>query len=143
MACAAGDCENEVRSVWQLLPWERGRVIEGTLGKSPELVENFPVIDRFENGVATSIKSLDLNAATYQDTTRLASTVTRYLNTLAQWNGQTRPWGGFQILPSEIQTKVLELAVPPGSSPSQWRTLIQLQQAAAELDVKFDIAIFH
>ena len=143
VACADGDCGNEVQSVWQLRPWERGRVIEATLGRSPELAENFPVIDRFENGVATSIKSIDLHAATYQDTTRLAGTVTRYLNTLAQWNGQTRPWGGFQIFPSEIQTKVLELAVPPGGSPSQWRTLIQLQQAATELGVRLDIVIFH
>jgi len=143
VACADGDCGNEVQSVWQLSPWERGRVIESVLGRSPELAENFPVIDRFENGVATSIKSIDLNAPSYQDPARLSSTVIRYLNTLARWNGQEPAWGGFRIGSSEIQGKVLELAVPPGASPSQWRMLIQLQQAATEIGVRLDIIIFH
>ncbi len=143
LACADGDCGNEVRSVWQLRPWERGRVIEGTLGRSPELAENFPTIDRFENGVATSIKSIDLNAASYQNPARLSSTVMRYLNTLARWNGQQRPWGNIQISPADVQEKVLELAVPPGASPSQWRTLVQLQQTASEMNVRLDIVIFH
>ncbi|KPL89280.1 hypothetical protein SE16_02050 [Ardenticatena maritima] len=72
------------------------------MGRSRFLSPNFPVIDRFENGVATSIKSLDLNAATYQNPTRLASTVMRYVRTLAQWEGQAEAWGQIQIAPSQI-----------------------------------------
>jgi hypothetical protein len=48
--------------VWKLGWAARGRLIEKELGAN--LHPNFPVIDKFRNGVATSIKSIDLNAAT-------------------------------------------------------------------------------
>ena len=99
------------------------------------------MIDRFENGVATSIKSLDLNAATYQNPTRLASTVMRYVRTLAQWEGQSEYWGGFRIVSSEIQAKVLELAVPPGGSPEQWEALFLVRSIASEIGVRLDIVV--
>jgi hypothetical protein len=67
----------------------------------------------------------------------------RYLNTLAQWNGQRPTWGGFLINSAEIQEKVLELAVPQGASPEQWRTLLQLPRTASEMGVRLDIVIFH
>src|SRR5579875_48135 len=47
------------------------------------LPPNFPVIDRFANGVATSIKSIDLNSAIYQDTGRLSARINAYSNPLA------------------------------------------------------------
>jgi RHS repeat-associated protein len=68
--CADGDCTNEVnaavrtaRSVWEMNPLQRGTEIENMLGRSPELPRNFPVIDRFANGVATSIKSIDFECS--------------------------------------------------------------------------------
>ncbi len=147
-ACADGDCTNEVRvitqvgqNVWELSPLQRGIEVEKILGRSKFLSQNFPVIDRFEDGVATSIKSLDLNAPTYQNTTRLASTVMRYTRTLAQWEGQAEPWGRVQIHPAEIQAKVLELAVPPGGSPAQWETLFRVRHIAAETGVRLDLVI--
>ena len=38
----------------------------------------FRTIDNFTNGIATSIKSVDLNAATYQDAARLDDPRTLY-----------------------------------------------------------------
>jgi filamentous hemagglutinin len=43
------------------------------------LPQNFPVIDRFVSGVATSIKTLDLNAATYQNISALTGKVRGYI----------------------------------------------------------------
>lgn len=64
------------KSVWSL-PWlERGLIIEEQLGKN--LKGNFPVIDKFLNGVAKSIKSIDLNAKSYQNGKVLFSTLKRY-----------------------------------------------------------------
>lgn len=81
-ACADGDCINEggatsqaVQSVWQMRPFERGVAIENMLGRSPQLAQNFPVIDRWNNGVATSIKSIDLMAKSYQNTGTLTRTI--------------------------------------------------------------------
>ncbi|MRR31689.1 hypothetical protein EG834_15470, partial [bacterium] len=80
-ACADGDCGNEIQlsaklgqDVWKMNPFTRGGEIESTLGRSPNLAQNFPVIDRYNNGLATSIKSLDLGAKSYQNLTTLTRT---------------------------------------------------------------------
>jgi hypothetical protein len=100
-ACADGDCTNEVRgagqvvqnatqasqSVWKLDPLQRGQEIERMLGRSPQLTQNFPVIDRFENGIATSIKSIDQGAKSYQNIGQLTSTIKGYVTELANWQG--------------------------------------------------------
>ncbi len=65
----------------------------------------------------------------------------RYVRTLAQWEGQSEYWGGFRLFPSEIQAKVLELAVPPGGSPAQWEALFRVQDIAAEMGVRLDIIV--
>ena len=68
-----------VNSVWRLGWAARGRAIEeAILGRLPSLrsIANFPVIDDFVKGVATSIKSLDLTAATYQNGAALTRKLT-------------------------------------------------------------------
>jgi RHS repeat-associated protein len=63
-------------SVWDLGWSARGGAIEQTLGAN--LPRTFPVIDAFENGVANSIKSVDLTAVTYQAPDALASKLERF-----------------------------------------------------------------
>ena len=50
-------------------------------------------IDKYVNGVATSIKSVDLGAATYSNMAKLSSKITGYIDTLARFNGNIT-WGG-------------------------------------------------
>jgi len=145
-ACADGDCTNEVRavgqtarSVWELNPFQRGVKIENMLGRSPELSQNFPVIDRFENGVATSIKSIDLSAASYQNISTLSGVVRRYVNTLANWQGAQ--WGGVEIKSSSILARELLLAIPPGASEAQLAALQELQQWSTSVGVTLNIVV--
>jgi hypothetical protein len=72
--------------VWKLPATQRGLVIENALGKN--LPGNFPVIDRFVNGTATSIKSIDLSAKSYQSMTTLNRTVTGYIDKVAAFQGR-------------------------------------------------------
>ncbi len=67
--------------LWKLNPFARGQQIEQALGHN--LPSNFPVIDRFENGLATSIKSLDLDAAAYQSSATLNRALTGYVDKVA------------------------------------------------------------
>lgn len=99
--------------VWSLGPGPRGLAIESQLGGN--LPAGFRVIDRFENGVATSIKSIDLNAATYQNAQALGSRLNGYVDSLAGWTGQTTPYGGVVIQPGQVTARTLQVAVPPGS----------------------------
>lgn len=85
-------------SVWTL-PWlERGLIIEEQLGKN--LKGNFPVIDKFLKGIATSIKSINLNAKSYQNEKVLFSTLKRYINQVAKFKGQR--WNGVTITEEDI-----------------------------------------
>lgn len=121
-------------------PFQRGVEIENMLGRSPQLAQNFPVIDRFQNGVATSIKSLDLGAGSYQNINTLTNTVRGYVNTLANWQG-VRSWGGVTIRSTDILSREVMLAIPPGASQAQITALLQLQQWAVTQGVNLTVVV--
>jgi filamentous hemagglutinin len=157
-ACADGDCTNEVaaasqalpqagqaagnavQSVWRMNALQRGAEIEARLGgRSPQLPYNFPGIDRFENGVATSIKSIDLGAKTYQDVGSLTNKVQGYVSDLANWSGST--WPSAPIAPTDISSRILLLAIPQGATADQLLALQQLQTWAQTVNVTLNTVV--
>lgn len=123
-------------SVWAMNAFERGIEIEQRLGG---YMGNFPTIDKFINGVATSIKSIDLMAKSYQNTNTLTNTIQGYVNTLASFQGAQ--WGRFNIAANEITSRVLQLAIPPGASQAQLNAIEQLKQWALTQGVEISITI--
>lgn len=120
-------------SVWKLHPFERGWAIEKQLGGWGN---NFPVIDKFEKGIATSIKSLDLNAKSYQNSNRVFNTLKRYIDDLVGFNGATRK----PINISEIVGRQLDLALPSGSgSAAQWEQIQQAMKYALQNNINMTI----
>ena len=100
----------------------RGFAIEGAAASAAgggALIRNFPTIDRFMNGLATSVKSLDLLSKTYQQGGRVLSTLTGYIDKLASFDGARR--GGQVVggVGSEIQRKMLEVAIQKGVATPQ------------------------
>jgi filamentous hemagglutinin len=93
--------------------------VEQRLGKN--LPSNYPVIDRFEHGIATSIKSMDLAAPSYRNAAAISHVGQGYIDKVAQF--QPRPWAGARIKVSEIQGLSMELAVPPGATTAQRQAL--------------------
>jgi hypothetical protein len=81
-AGAAGAAENPWKMGWAA----RGKFFDKVFGKGT-LNPLSRVIDEFEAGVATSRKSIDLNAATYQDYGRLTSRLNAYIDKLAEYTG--------------------------------------------------------
>jgi hypothetical protein len=125
-----------------LNPFERGRAIETQLGRSPQLADNFPVIDRFGNGTATSIKSIDLRAQTYQNIPNLTSRVQSYGNTLANWQGTSvNGWGGAIIRNTDIAQRELLLAISPGATQAQSAALQQLQTWGQSIGIQLNIVV--
>ena len=72
-------------AAWKLGWAKRGRYFEERLGRT--LHENFPVIDKIPDGVATSIKSIDLNAATYQNAAGLTGRLQKYVSEVSEFIG--------------------------------------------------------
>jgi hypothetical protein len=114
---------------WSLGWAARGRYFEEQLGRT--LHPNFPVIDRFVNGVATSIKSIDLNAAVYQDAARLAYRLNKYVEDVAEFKGGA--WANDRVWESEITDRVLSLAIPKGSVSAIQRDAIEAARVRAKM----------
>lgn len=51
------------------------------------LLKNYPVIDAFYDGIATSIKTMDLRAKSYAGGKNIYSTLKGYIDKLADFNG--------------------------------------------------------
>ncbi len=116
------------RSVWAAKPFQRGRDIESILGSN--LPSNFPTIDKFANGVATSIKSVDLKSVTYQNTNTLQRLLQGYVDKVATFNG--RNWAGVNINQSSISGRALEVAIPKGNlTAAQQQVINQVIQYGA------------
>jgi RHS repeat-associated protein len=119
--------------VWSLGNFVRGDIIEQMLGGN--LPRTFPVIDAFEDGVATSIKSIDLTAGTYQAPDALASKLTGYVDKLAGFQGATL--GDIEVKAGEVTSKVLKIAIPDGGmSAAQQGVINRVAAQAAQQGVK-------
>jgi hypothetical protein len=112
--------EKLLGSVWKMGSVLRGSAIERMLGAN--LPRTFPVIDKFVNGAATSIKSIDLTAKSYQDAGALASKINGYVDKLAAFNGAKL--GQAEVKGSDIASRELQLAVPSGSMTDAQRAVI-------------------
>ncbi|HWO26385.1 MAG TPA: hypothetical protein VNO30_46975, partial [Kofleriaceae bacterium] len=125
--------------VWGLPPVVRGNQIEKALGRN--LPANFPVIDRWANGVATSIKSIDLSAPTFQNAATLSRTVRGYIDKLAAFNGKA--WGKFVVDRTEITGRALEIAIPAGvGTVAQQAALSSMVQYGRNVGVHVKIIPF-
>jgi len=126
-------------SVWDMNPFARGREIERLFGAN--LPSNFPTFDRFANGVATSIKSIDLGAASYQNAATLARTLDGYVDSVAAFN-RTTPWAGATVDPALITTRQLQLVVPGAETSAQQALINAAASRAQGMGVQFIVTPF-
>jgi RHS repeat-associated protein len=121
-------------SVWSNGPASRGLLIEEALGGN--LPKGFPVIDKIAGKVATSIKSIDLKAPSYQAANKLFNKVKGYVDKLDRFDSQE--WGGTVVEKGITYTgKALELAVPKGATTSaQANALAKAAEYAGQKGIK-------
>ncbi|MCL5994893.1 MAG: DUF6443 domain-containing protein [Chloroflexi bacterium] len=124
-------------SPWLLKVNERGLAVEKLLGGN--LPRNFETIDRFKDGVATSIKSIDLLAPSYQNLNILKATVEGHINSVRLFKGASGR--DVKITSDMITARVLSIGIPPGATQEQIKTLMELQQWAAPQGVDVIITI--
>ena len=99
-------------SIWEQGPIDRGNVIDETLHGGNNLGHNYPVIDRYnpDTGVATSVKSRNLNAKTYQDSTKLYNQVKLDIDKLKSF--EMVDWAGTNYAGFPIEGRNLDMVVP-------------------------------
>jgi hypothetical protein len=127
-------------SLWKLAPLERGFVYESMMNlKGAMKSSNFPKIDAFYKGVATSIKTLDLGAKSYLKNNAVFNKLTGYVDDLAGFNGAT--WGDDVVRGSDITKRVLEVGIPRGASSSQVQQINNAVKYGAEKGVKVNVRV--
>jgi hypothetical protein len=116
----------------------RGQYFDQLLrdGSLPAL---FRTIDNFTDGIATSIKSIDLNAATYQDAARLTYRLNHYVDDLGDYEGGEMSDTSVQL--SDIADRVLNLVVPKGSITATQRTAIEAARVRAMITNRYPVKI--
>ena len=120
-------------ALFDLAPIARGNAIEQALGAN--LPRTFPTFDKFINGVATSIKSIDLRAVSYQNPGNVERLLTNYVDKVADFTSGAV--GRTAIEGSQISGRVLEVAVPQGGvSAAQQAVLSRVTAAAAQRGVQ-------
>jgi len=132
-------------SVWRLNPFVRGRLIERLLRGN--LPGNFPTIDKVVQGTGmaaaeiTSIKSLDLGAASYQSGSAVLSRLTQYVDKLASFTG--RNWAGVNVTVGQNTQRVLEVAIPAaGATLAQLNQIAQAAQYAQQQGINMVVRLF-
>jgi filamentous hemagglutinin len=125
-------------NVWALDPMTRGRIIHRALGES--LPDGFKTIDRFSDGLALSIKSLDLNAKTYQNVLNLKDKLWRYIDSVASFTGAQK--SGVRITAEDIRGRALQVVVPPGVTRAQQQVLQEAVEYGRSVGVEVTIVPF-
>jgi RHS repeat-associated protein len=127
-------------SVWALNKWDRGRAIEKALGHN---LGNCQTIDKLVGRTVTSIKSIDLNAKTYQNMSKVGSKLREYVDDLADFKGTT--YKDVEAFPGRnFDSRVLELAIPSrGVTAAQRQALEQAVRYGASRGVDVRIIPVH
>ena len=119
--------------VWSLKPFARGNKIDDLFNN---LGRYFPVVDRIENGIITSVKSIDMSLKTYQNESKLLSTLKGYVNAL----DNAEKYAAVGRL--NYSGKELLLAIPDMElTDAQINALNSLFAYATEKDIAVSIAI--
>jgi contact-dependent growth inhibition (CDI) system restriction endonuclease-like protein len=116
-----GAATDEASPIWELGWAKRGQMINKKFG-DPTFPGNYPVIDKIPNGVATSVKSIDLNAAAYQNDISLGNRLLQYVEDVRDYDGAR--WGGLDIQAGQITGRAVQLIVPKGSMTDAQRIVL-------------------
>ena len=119
-AAPTAEAVEQARSAFWNLGWSaRGFAIHEAMGGN--LPWWFKGIDDFSDGIATSFKSIDLEAGTYQSSQNLTSTLNRYIDNLESFNGKR--YSGVQVDGENIAKRTLNVIVPRGGTTRMQQTV--------------------
>jgi len=134
-----GAAADEASPIWELGWAKRGQMINEKFG-DPTFPANYPVIDKIPNGVATSVKSIDLNAAAYRNDISLGNRLLQYVEDVRDYDGAR--WGGLDIQAGQITGRAVQLIVPKGSMTDAQRIVLdRIRKIAKQNNRPVDIIV--
>jgi len=102
----------------------------------------FSTFDDFRNGVATSIKSIDLALPSYTKSGGILSQIKKYINSAANFESYTK--SGFTLTAADITERVVQVAIRPGSATiDQWLEISKAFKYAKDNSVRLTIKVIN
>ena len=134
------DEDREEDDIWSADNFSRGRYFREKEGAN--LPFNFPVLAYYQSGVAKSIKSMDLTAPSYQNTSYASEQIKGQIMRLQgfqSYESQSAAWPSIKA--GEIRNRTLVLVIPENAPATYdrafWQSLEQYaSQQAVSLEVK-------
>jgi len=123
-----GAAKSRRSGVWEKSIHERGLEIERRLGG--KLPDGFPTVDKWSNGTATSIKSIDLNAPTHQNPGSLQRVLNGHVDKVAPFTGRSH--AGVTIRADQVVARELQIAVPSGATTASHGAVLSAVSARAQ-----------
>jgi RHS repeat-associated protein len=127
-------------SIWKLAKFERGFKYEKILNlKGTFKIHNFPTIDAFADGIATSIKTMDVTAKSYQKGNSVYNKLMSYVNKLVNFKGAR--WSGIVVEEGQVNKRVLEIGMPQGATKSQLEQITKAINDAKSKGIEMNVRI--
>lgn len=123
--------------IWSRDKLDRGEDFRSRYGAN--LPKMFPVVDIYEDGTVTSIRSMDLTAPDYTSGNGLGKAVKRDINKLAKFTGDKMNYKGTDYVVDDIRGKRLLVVIPANSDPDVKAALAGYKAYAASKGVNLDI----
>ena len=125
------------QSVWELGWSKRGYTIEAMIANGRGLDPMFETIDIFKDGHDTSIKSMNLNAPSYQNAGRVEWMLRRYVDKVSAFDGGR---GGLdEVLRGQTSQRSLIVVIPNQGTVIQREVFRNVQRYGAGLDAPVDV----
>lgn len=136
------DIDDKKNGVWELDNFQRGQILRKEHGGN--LPSTYPVIARWDNNIATAIKSMDLTAPGYQNSGMVQKAIGEYLRELSSFEGTENPWGKDKINISSgmIQKKKLIVVIPGNYTISAYDELVSCETDAKNAGVEINWVIY-
>jgi len=124
--------------VWKKGGTKRGQIIDGALGNN--LGRNFPKVDKLDNGVAVSIKSIKLSDKTYETAKGIYNKLRRDVDKLDSFT--EKEWNDVSLKIGDYSSKKLEIAVQDMKiTAEQQRGLEMVKEYAKEKGIEITITL--
>ena len=111
---AAEQSEDSKKSdIWSMSNFDRGDAFRDIYGTN--LPKTFPVIDAYEGGEITAIRSIDLTSPYYQDVSHIEKKIKDDINSLSLFEPQSSVINGTTYTVDYIDSRYLKVVIPENS----------------------------
>lgn len=104
------DTENTSADIWSKNNFSRGDEFRKIFGSN--LPKTYPVIDSYENGNASSLKTIDLTAPYYKTGSKITGNIKADIDELSKFNGGAKVIDGKEYSVGSIKKKTLTVVIP-------------------------------